>query len=105
MSLSASLLLLRRGGCASIVVSVLARLLPGCPASDPSVTITPLRFSASDSRSDSRERVEEMDGNATCVWPRGRLVDGGRDRGRGCEGGVIEVRGDEEGVDAGVMGE
>ena len=89
---------------AKIVVPVLARLLP---VSDVSVTITPLRFSTSDSRSESNDSVEEIEGKATCVCVRGRLVDGGLDRGRGseCCGGVIEVRGDDEGVDAGVTGE
>ena len=103
-SLSASVLLLRTGGCAKIVVPVLARLLP---VSDVSVPITPLRFSTSDSRSESNDNVEEIEGKATCVCVRGRLVDGGLDRGRGseCCGGVIEVRGDDEGVDAGVTGE
>lgn len=66
--------------------------------------MTPLRFATSDSRSSSSESVEEIEGKVACVFavrdvP--MLVDGGRDRGRGCKCGDIDVRGDEGGVDMG----
>ena len=82
------------------VLSGLAR-----PSSSGS-TRTPLRFAFSDSRSSSRDKVEEMEGKAACVCiDRGvpKFVDGGLERGKGCEyEGEIDARGDEEGVDAGV---
>lgn len=55
MTLRASILLLRTGGCAMTVPSVLRR-------SSSNWTRTPLRLALSDSRSSRRDRVEEIDG-------------------------------------------
>lgn len=98
------MLLLRIGGCAKTVLSVLAGRVASSSSWWISVTITPLRFAASDSRSSSRESVEEMDGNVAWVFATLdvlMLVDGGRDLGRGCMCGNTDARGDEGGVENG----
>ena len=102
IALSISKLLLRAGGCEITVPSALKL------SSSSDWTRTPLRFSLSDSRSSRSESVDEIDGNAPW-WCKLRgadmLVDGGLERGRGCDGEYevdIETRGDDEGVDAGV---
>ena len=68
-----------------------------------SVTMTPLRFSTSDSRSCSRDKVEDIEGNVACVYTERdalMLADGGRDLGVGGDpGGTTDARGDDGGVD------
>lgn len=85
-----------------MVLSLLFRL--GSPTTSgwsSSVTITPLRFATSVSRSSRRDSVEEIEGKVACVYiDRGvlRFAEGGRDR--GCElEGTTEARGEEGGVD------
>ena len=68
-----------------------------------SVTMTPLRFSVSLSRSSRRESVDDIEGNVACVCiDRGvlKFADGGRDLGTGWEPeGTTEVRREDGGVD------